>query len=360
MLFKTPKNRYPDAVSTIRTYSNFAVTDEGDINLGYSGNANVFAQYKTESQFDSGKDQKTNLAGVWIHAPSKGAYRTYAKIDKTEYTSGTITLEHGSTVTIYGQRKMDGDEDYESATGISVKHKTVGVDGPTSFTPSGEAEAKELTDATTLSFGQGYSISGTYGGTRVGTRKLFKAPSKPTLSMRSKATYPASGNDAHTYYGDDSNNYIINLAYSGEVRVYPEAKQGSDNYSSNNNYVLVKAPANNDATVSGRTYAKKGDTEYTSGTIALGYSDSVTVKGQYKKNDGAWTDAASIKVTSPASDATSHSIDIPSKQIYTSDTARGTKLTTLKSKYETAKADGDYVMFRVDCGDESKWYYMEP
>lgn len=56
----------------------------------------------------------------------------------------------------------------------------------------------------------------------------------------------------------------------------------------------------------------------------------------------------------------SHSIDIPTTQIYTSDRYTGTKLNTLKTKYEQAKSDGDYVMFRVDCGGTSKWYYMEP
>ena len=55
-----------------------------------------------------------------------------------------------------------------------------------------------------------------------------------------------------------------------------------------------------------------------------------------------------------------HSIDIPSRQIYTSGTSRGTKLTTLKRNYEQAKSDSEFVMFRVDCGDETKWYYMEP
>ena len=55
-----------------------------------------------------------------------------------------------------------------------------------------------------------------------------------------------------------------------------------------------------------------------------------------------------------------HSIDIPSRQIYTSGTSRGTNLTTLKRNYEQAKSDSEFVMFRVDCGDETKWYYMEP
>ena len=56
----------------------------------------------------------------------------------------------------------------------------------------------------------------------------------------------------------------------------------------------------------------------------------------------------------------SHDIDIPTGQIYTSDRYTGTRLNTLKTKYEQAKTDGDYVMFRVDCGGTSKWYYMEP
>lgn len=56
----------------------------------------------------------------------------------------------------------------------------------------------------------------------------------------------------------------------------------------------------------------------------------------------------------------SHDIDIPTGQIYTSDRYTGTRLNTLKTKYEQAKSDGDYVMFRVDCGGTSKWYYMEP
>ena len=121
MLFKTPKNRYPDAVSTIRTYSNYAVTDEGDINLGYSGNANVFAQYKTEAQYDSGRDQKTNKKGIWIHAPSKGELRTYANYNNAEYTKDTINLSYGTNVTVYGQRKMDGETSWtNAANGIKV------------------------------------------------------------------------------------------------------------------------------------------------------------------------------------------------------------------------------------------------
>ena len=55
-------------------------------------------------------------------------------------------------------------------------------------------------------------------------------------------------------------------------------------------------------------------------------------------------------------------IDIPSTYIYTtSSLPSGTKLNVLRNRYEEARTDGDYVVFRVDCpGATSKWYYMEP
>ena len=277
--------------------------------------------------------------------PSKGEFQTYASYGGTTYTSGTITLEYATAVTVYGQRKMDGDEDYESAPGIQVRHAAIGVDGPTSFSPTPD-DIQEYNNAATLTYGQAYSISGTYGGARVGTRKLFKAPTKG--SFRTYANY---GGTAHT-------SGTIKLDYGTSVTVYGQRKMdGDDNYESADGIqvrhgtigvsgpskftaanpteaielntattlsygqaysisgtyggtrvgtrVLFKTPVDNDATVSGRTYASYGDTEYTSGTINLGYSDNVTVRGQYKKNDGAWTNATGIKVTSPAdNDAT--------------------------------------------------------
>lgn len=57
----------------------------------------------------------------------------------------------------------------------------------------------------------------------------------------------------------------------------------------------------------------------------------------------------------------SHSIDIPTNQIYTtSGSPRGTELKALKNKFIAAQADGDHVCFRVDCGGTQKWYYMTP
>lgn len=56
------------------------------------------------------------------------------------------------------------------------------------------------------------------------------------------------------------------------------------------------------------------------------------------------------------------SIDIPTKQIYTTSSyPSGTKLNVLRSKYETARADYDYVVFRVDCScGAKKTYFMYP
>ena len=246
MLFKTPKNRYPDAVSTFKTYSNFGVGDGEEITLQYSGNANVFAQYKTEAQFDSGKDQKTNLTGVWIHAPSRGEHRTYSKVGNTEYTSGTIYLDYGVSATVYGQRKMDDDSAYVSSTGITVSHKTIGVDGPTTFTPSGQDEAAELSNATTLSYGQAYSISGTYGGSRVGNRKLFKTPSDRYSNGYSDAIGTVR---IHSDSGK-GNGETISLDYSGTVTIRSQYKaQGASSYT-NDEYIIVKAPSDNSSSIS--------------------------------------------------------------------------------------------------------------
>ena len=296
MLFKTPKDRYPDAVSTIRTYSNWAKTDGEEVTLGYSGSANVYAQYQTEEQYDAGQNRKTNLSGVIVRAPSKGSFRTYANYGGTEYTSGTIKLDYGTAITVYGQRKMDGDDSYESADSIQVRHDTIGVSGPSKFTAANPTEAIELATATTLAYGQAYSISGTYGGTRVGTRVLFKTP------VDNDAT--VSGRTYASYGGTEYTSGTINLGYSDNVTVRGQYKK-NDGAWTNATGIKVTSPADNDATVTCGTYASYGGTEYTdSGIIELGYSSSVSVRGRYKKNDGNWTEATGITVKAPASNST--------------------------------------------------------
>ena len=82
--------------------------------------------------------------------------------------------------------------------------------------------------------------------------------------------------------------------------------------------------------------------------VCIGYSDGTNT---ILKDDVTWL--------TPSSGGT-HNIDIPTVQIYTSGTSRGTPLNVLRNRYEQARSDAEFVMFRVDCGGTSKWYYMEP
>ena len=54
--------------------------------------------------------------------------------------------------------------------------------------------------------------------------------------------------------------------------------------------------------------------------------------------------------------------DIQIKSWWTTDRALGgwVKLNGLRNSYEAARADSEYVVFEVECGDETKVYYMEP
>ena len=74
--------------------------------------------------------------------------------------------------------------------------------------------------------------------------------------------------------------------------------------------------------------------------------------------DSGYVGLSSVTVNVPSGGGT---IDIPTDQIYTtSGSPAGTKLTVLRNRFIEAQQDGDFVCFRVDCGNTSKWYYMEP
>ena len=108
---------WSDAIDTVGaecTYGGEDFTDGEDVDLGYSDSATVKAGY-----FDEGGTWHTT-DGIKVKSPSKGSYQTYAKKGNTEYTSGTIALGYSDEVTVYGQRKMDGDDTFESATGIKI------------------------------------------------------------------------------------------------------------------------------------------------------------------------------------------------------------------------------------------------
>ena len=245
MLFKTPRNRYPDAVSTIRTYSSDNKTDGADITLAYGTNVKIFAQYKTESQLDSGDVQSTNLIG------------------------------------------------------ITVRHDVIGVDGPAAFAPSNQSEAQEAANATELAYGRVYSISGTYGGARVGTRKLF----------RTKADRYSTG------YSDAI----------GTVRIHSDSDYGHGS------------------------------------TIALGYGGSTTIRSQYKaEGSNDYTNDEWIKVTAPADNSTTISKDDISTGSFDVSNSKPDVDYIFQSVASTvASADGHYLTFEVTVKGVTKTYAID-
>ena len=271
MLFKTPRNRYPDAVSTIKTWSNTNKTDDDTVDLDHNETITVYAQYKTEVQYDaeSGDDDSkkgdTHKAGITVKSdkayntgtndvgltnvaqmpnststeaaayaakysslsglaydkvyeyyrtlngnafgdkkyfktPSKGNYRTYAKVGDTEYTSGTIDLGNdGGEVTVYGQRKMDDDSGYTSAAGITVKASASSVSDIGTYDSSGNSK-------TTMSVGVngtgyvygGCKINGTYTG---GGYCTVSGPSLSSCTMNYvESKEEGEGDNKTTYY----------------------------------------------------------------------------------------------------------------------------------------------------------------
>lgn len=129
MLFKTPRNRYPDAVGTFKTSSNWAKTSstemgDGDtINLDFGNTCKIFGQYQTESQFDAGRGATTNLSGVTVKAPAKPSANgvTAASYNNVSYSDGnTISLGYSGSVKVYGRFKLSIDDSYTDCSGITV------------------------------------------------------------------------------------------------------------------------------------------------------------------------------------------------------------------------------------------------
>lgn len=94
------------------------------------------------------------------------------------------------------------------------------------------------------------------------------------------------------------------------------------------------------------------------GFVAVGHDYTLTSNGTHVINDIV----SSITVNVPIPDVPEEEHDIDLGSVWTTDrTLSGwTKLNTLKRLYEQAKADSEFVVFEVTCGDSSKVYYMEP
>ena len=122
MLFKTPKNRYPDAVSTIRTRSATGKGDGEEIALGVGGVSTIYAQYKTEADFDNEADTYQSLTGIKSYAPEVRIRATYGSTDYGN--DGTITLDYGDSVDVKAQTKAHDAEDYSDYKKLTVKAKS--------------------------------------------------------------------------------------------------------------------------------------------------------------------------------------------------------------------------------------------
>ena len=183
-----------DTITAETSYGGDDYIDGEELTLGYSDSATVKAGY-----FDSGGTWH-DTSGVKVKSPSKGSYRTYAKNGDTEYTSGEIDLgTSGGSVTVYGQRKMDGDSDYESADGITIKASASSISDleidengtkVTSINVSLNGSARTLKPWV--------KVNGSW---QSGTECVVYAPSKSSCTMKYTGTETeGEGDSAVTYY----------------------------------------------------------------------------------------------------------------------------------------------------------------
>lgn len=181
MLFKTPRNRYPDAISTVRTRSSSGVVDNGEISLGVNGVSTIYAQYKTEANFDSGSNTYVSLTGIKSYAP---AVKIAATVGSKNYKDGdTIALGFGDSVSVKTQTKRHDQTDY-------INYQQITVTSPTKPAANGATEAKK---------------------------------------------------GSTTYHDGDS----ITLGYSDSVKVYGKFKLSDTSTYTNCSGITVKSPADN-------------------------------------------------------------------------------------------------------------------
>ena len=308
---------YNDALSSVRTYSNWAKTDDETIELGYSGSASVFAQYQ-----EIGETTYHSLNGVLVKSPSKGSIRAYTShgIDADHnalkyYSDGTgqgatLTLGYSDSTDVYAQRKMDGDSDY-STVGSYIRVTSPSKGSLRTCTGYGKDETDKIKYYYSDNSGYGREVNLDYSDSAhvYAQRKMdgdsdystagyylnIKAPSRG--SIRAQATY-----NNHLYCGDDGDNDKITLSLGGSVDVFPAQKMDCDsNYGAGSNYIRVSAPSA--PTVSARCHGSYGGVDYyNKKTIELGYGSSVYIYPQYKRSiDTSYsTDYAGwIEVTSP-------------------------------------------------------------
>lgn len=212
MLFKTPKNRYPDAVSTIKTWSDSEYTDgTSEVTLDYGESEKVYARYKTEAQHDDTEnDNWTDKTGFTIKAPALGATSTYyERLNSDDEWEGhsmtaaaTVTLDYDESITVKG-RHQDGFNVWHEGSVLTVKSKSdrysSGVsDGRTgvSISSPASASAPQGASVTNLSYGTTYEVHKVYGGNNDGGTIYFKAPDNNATTL-STSDIKLSVNDTY-------------------------------------------------------------------------------------------------------------------------------------------------------------------
>ena len=291
----------------------------------------------------------TSLSGAW----SGGVYTVTASPQGNTRTIG-FSSSANEYLVLYGK---SGEYVYTNpSTGVADYHylyKPTAVGTGNSSGPPTERHTDDLLVDATLSYNAGYDAGWST------ARGKVSIPGQGSGSSITPAWPSATKNqqESRTYefYSDSNNNVILryNTAGSGQQPSYVTAasfNHGKYNagWNAGGNTSNVYSVTEISSLPSGKSATQLGTDKYYQ--ITPGYKDA---------SGNVATTSNYMYIKTPA-ESSSHSIDIPSRQIYTSGTSRGTKLTKLKTRYEEARADSEFVMFRVDCGDKSKWYYMEP
>lgn len=166
-----------------------------------------------------------------------------------------------------------------------------------------------------------------------------------------------------------SGNVLTITYWDGSTKTFSKATSLSGSWSGGTYTVTAKQ---NGTTVNSISEIITGTN--ISGTPTLNPSNSkyidavIEVKAKELGESGSGDTVYSVTKTINATAAynagassVSHNIDIPSSQIYTtsgSPPSGATNLSTMKSRILTAISDSDTLVFRVDCGGTSKYYYM--
>lgn len=126
-LFKTPKDRFSEgsAAGILEAKGKFglygpagAITDNATEGQAASTSQvlNYGATYMVYKTYDGARYGDK----VFFKTPTKGSYQTYASYNNADYTSGNIALGFNDSVTVYGQRMMDDESSWSSATPITI------------------------------------------------------------------------------------------------------------------------------------------------------------------------------------------------------------------------------------------------